>query len=138
MYTAGKDSGITDLTASSFQHIHLQIFIDGAFDIVCKRLNSTIGTLKKNKQLRKLIGVLDADTCEWIRNRAESAGSDDSQNKPNTNLELPSLSATHELALKVLQMCSSVGVSSSIKQAHSLSVLTGTLMKEMEDLEQNI
>ena len=135
----GKDACIVDLTASNYQYIDIKLFINGAFNIICRRLDFTIEKLKKSKQLRSLIGILDADTCEWVKANTKLVQSDDSLKsiKRAARVEDSSLPTTHNLVLKTLQMSSTIGSSTYIKQAHSLSILTGSLMKEMEELSQN-
>jgi len=134
MYELGKDSIVDELTnSSSSQHFDVSLFVEDGLKIACRRLNSAILTLKKVKRFRNIIGLLDADICQWVKQQAES-------NSTNHILvpkqESQSLSSTHAFILRMLQI-SPIGTGTTEK-VHALSIMSGTLLKAIEESDVRI
>lgn len=146
MYDVGKDHMVFDFLANlSSLQLDFPLFVEGGLEIACARLHSIIVELKKTKMFRSIVGMLDADTCKWVKKEAEEAADhlimstvhDDSDGEDEW--QMPPLSSTHALVLKLLRMSSSIGDAESTEKAHSLSILSGTLLnavKENEELKE--
>lgn len=129
MYELGKDNladeSLSTCTAAS---LDVERFISDGLDIACRRLHRTL-SLKRSVKIRSVMGMLDADTCEWLRERAEEnpklLEGDDGDSRV-------SISHTHLLILRLLGLCSMIGDKANATKIHSLSVLSGTLLKVLE------
>lgn len=132
MYRFGKDAAVDVLILSSFKEINLEMFATGAIGIICNRLNQTMIALKKARNLRSIIGMLDADTCDWIREHAQLT----SDEYPIDRKNLPPLTSTHDLVLKLLQISNQLNSSESNTQIQSLSKLTEDILVQMELKEE--
>lgn len=130
MYELGKDDLVEDLFNSITRLVDVDTFLDKGIAIVCVRLSSALSFLKKVKRCRSVLAMLDADTCEWVREqarvtRAENPGIlvfDDAGN-------LISLESTHSLILRMKRMSAVNRI-----DAYALSVMCETLLKAMEFL----
>merc|ERR1712238_639342 len=116
MYEMGKDNMVDDLINIGRQ-VKVSQFIDNAVDIVCVRLNTTLTLMKKVKEYRGVIGMLDADTCHWVKEKAGIA----IQGRPRP------LENTHSLILRIMRLDSE-----SKSQVHALSIMSGTLLRVVE------
>eukprot|EP00594_Rhizosolenia_setigera_P007324 CAMPEP_0178943576 /NCGR_PEP_ID=MMETSP0789-20121207/2663_1 /TAXON_ID=3005 /ORGANISM="Rhizosolenia setigera, Strain CCMP 1694" /LENGTH=1049 /DNA_ID=CAMNT_0020623185 /DNA_START=1221 /DNA_END=4370 /DNA_ORIENTATION=- len=132
MYRFGKDAAVDVLILSSFKEINLEMFATGAIGIICNRLNQTMIALKKARNLRSIISMLDADTCDWIREHAQLTSDEYPIDKKN----LPPLTSTHNLVLKLLQISDQLNSSESNTQIQSLSKLTEDILVQMELKEE--
>jgi hypothetical protein len=130
MYELGKDN-LVDESLSTCTAVSLDVerFISDGLDIACRRLNRTLN-LKRSAKMRSFMGMLDADTCEWLRERAEESTplleGDDGDSRV-------SMSHTHLLILRLLGLCSMTGDKTNATKIHSLSILSGTLLKALEE-----
>lgn len=130
MYELGKDRVVDELLTKCATDIDSTFFVSGGVDIVSRRLNGFLtGKSSKSGDMRSVIGLLDADLCEWIKNRA-------SVSMPlveDSNDEAP-VGSTHLLSMRLLSLAaSSKHVEQDIrKMIHSLVVLSGTLVKALE------
>ncbi len=133
MYELGKDDLIEDLFNSITRLVDVDMFLDNGIAIVCVRLSAALSFLKKVKRCRSMLAMLDADTCEWVREQArvtrtENPGIlvfDDAGN-------LISLDSTLSLILRMKRMSAVNRI-----DAYALSVMCETLMKAMEFLERS-
>ena len=133
MYELGKDDLIEDLFNSITRLVDVDMFLDNGIAIVCVRLSAALSFLKKVKRCRSILAMLDADTCEWVREqarvtRASNPGIlvfDDVGN-------LISLDSTLSLILRMKRMSAVNRI-----DAYALSVMCETLLKAMEYLEQS-
>ena len=133
-YEVGKDSMVDNLLNTLIlQHcLDVSMFLRGSIEISCIRLNATIVTVKKMKQYRGILGMLEADTCQWVKELADTAIKDRPAMKAfMKNNGTPSLDGTHMLVLKILRM--DTGTKRS--EAHALSVLSGTLLRAMQEFQ---
>ena len=132
MYEFGKDPLVDDLLTRAFTQIDAMRFLDGGLDILCRRLDTFFGgDFMKTRHMREVMGVLDADLCDWIQQQA--ALSDDS---PVWEFPDPvaGLNMTHVLALRLLSLSKAANVDTTLRvKVHSLAVLSGTLLKEVEE-----
>ena len=129
MYELGKDQMVDELVTKASFLIDGKYFVEGGVSIACVRLNRILSNGRTNSSsIRNAIGVLDAELCEWIKQRASNTIS---------LVELPvldiSIKSTHLFVMRQL----SISVSSSVEKElrvriHSLVVLSGILMKAVE------
>jgi Rab3 GTPase-activating protein regulatory subunit N-terminus len=135
MYELGKDTVVDDLLArmSSQRGMDLTRFLEDGIGIVCQRLHQILH-VKRNRETRALLGMLDADTTEWIRTAAEHTVSllDDGLGD-RVVLTVP-LQLTHVLVLRLLSIASLNADRDTRAKLHSLSILSGTLLKELEGI----
>ena len=133
-YEVGKDSMVDNLLNTLIlQHgLDMSRFLKGSIEISCIRLNATIFAVKKMKQYRGILGMLEADTCQWVKELADTAIKDRPAMKAfMKDNGTPSLDGTHMLVLKILRM--DTGTNRS--EAHALSVLSGTLLRAMQEIQ---
>jgi len=132
MYELGKDDVVDNLANSSTRLIEIETFLDGGIPIVCVRLNAAIGTLKKAKQCRSILAMLDADTCEWVKEQAVLTEEErpDRIHWQDEYGKLISLMNTHALILRIKRMSSVNRI-----DAYALSVMCETLLKAVEQFE---
>lgn len=129
MYELGKDTLVDEsLAACTSSNLDVERFVTDGLGIACRRLNRILN-VKRSPQVKSIMGMLDADTCEWIREQAEDSMSllegDDGDSQV-------SLANTHLLILRLLGLCTMIGVKTMATKIHSLSILSGTLMKALE------
>ena len=126
MYEFGKDRIVDDLLTKSASSISVHHFCDDGVDIVCRRLNDLLH-LQEREEVRNVMGELDADMCEWIRERAEN-----SEPLVHGKLDVP-VGNTHLFALRLLSLAATADISKEERvKIHSLIVLNGTLVKALE------
>ncbi len=141
MVDAGKDDMITELANMSGEQLDYPLVVEGGLEIACARLNRIIAELKRAKIFRSILAVLDAETCKWTKKEAEKAadhhiitsaehGIDEDE---DFEWQSPPLSSTHAFVLRLLRMSSSIGDSESSQKAHSLSILSGSLLNAVQE-----
>jgi hypothetical protein len=133
MYEVGKDAMVDDLGTKCSNHVDVRRFVDGGVDIVCQRLNAFLSSAKmQSEHMRQTMGMLDADLCEWIHQRARQA------QQLSSVLQLDvSLSKTNLFALRLLSLSASSNIDTALRvKIHSLVVLSGTLVKVVEQKTQ--
>ena len=85
----------------------------------------------KTRHMREVMGVLDADLCDWIQQQAAMADESPVWEFPEP---LVGLNMTHVLALRLLSLSKTANVDTTLRvKIHSLAVLSGTLLKEVEE-----
>ena len=130
MYELGKDTLVDEsLATSTSSNLDVERFIADCIGIACRRLNRILN-VKRSPQVKSAMGMLDADTCEWVREQAEESMSllegDDGDSQV-------SLANTHLLILRLLGLCTMSGDKIMATKIHSLSILSGTLLKALEN-----
>ena len=138
MYDLGKDSMVNELANLSDSLLDFPLFIAGGLEIACTRLNATIRELKKSKICRGIVGMLDADVLRLVKrisdqavtNKLMQGGQDDMDEDDD---DIPPLSSTHALVLRVLRMSSGGRDPTASENAHSVSILTGTLLSAVHE-----
>lgn len=123
MYEVGKDDMIQHLITST-RLIEVERFQDGAMSIACVRLQAALTALKKSKQYRSVLAMLDADTCEWVKEQAEISVAENPNNiytHDSSNCLIPLLN-TKELILRIKRMSPANRI-----DANALSTMCETL-----------
>jgi len=126
IYELGKDNTIVNLVHQCQKQMDVNDFIGGGIDIVCTRLNMNVSLIKKSSQ-RGIIGMLDADTCQWSRERADERKNSHIKELGQECLH-SSLRSTHTFIQTLLRLNSS----SSRSELHALSIMCGTMLKAVE------
>jgi hypothetical protein len=128
MHEVGKDHMVQHLMTST-RLIEIERFQEGGMAIACVRLDTALVALKKAKECRSIIAMLDADTCEWVKEQAEISKG----NRPGkifthgADDQLIPLENTHELILRIKRMSSANRI-----DAAALSTMCDTLLKASE------
>jgi hypothetical protein len=129
MYELGKDSIVDELTTKGTGSYDVGRFIDIGVDVVCLRLHSFLsGKAMQSPDMRGTIGLLDADLCEWIHQRAKFV---------HCHVAVPQLNVpialTHLLALHLLSLSATSNIDPPLRvKIHSLTVSCGVLAKVTE------
>lgn len=132
MYELGKDRLVDDLLTKSTSSLQIDRhrFVEDGVGIACRRLNVFLsGSRLHTSGMRDVMGLLDADLCEWIKQRAVNA---------NTLAEQPDLEvairSTHLLIMRLLSLSASSNVEQSLRiNIHSMVVLSGLLVKALTE-----
>ena len=129
MYEFGKDRLVDELLTKSSPLVIVPKLVEEGTDIVCRRLNDLLHTKRRQTSaIREVFGLLDADMCSWVRERAERSRS----LVVFSNLQVP-IANTHLFALRLLSMSRMQEVDKEIRvKIHSLIVLTGQLVKSID------
>lgn len=129
MYEFGKDRLVDELLTKSASLINVPRLVAEGTDIVCRRLNDILHTKRRQTPaIREVMGLLDADMCSWVRERAVQSRS----LVVFSNLQVP-LANTHLFALRLLSLSRMEQVDKGIRvKIHSLIVLTGQLVKTVD------
>jgi hypothetical protein len=131
MYEQGKDDCVQHLITST-RLIEIERFQDGGMCIACVRLDAALLVLKRAKKYRNILSMLDADTCEWVKEQAEI----NKKQRPGcvaTHREdgkLISLENTQDLILRIKRMSSASRV-----DATALSTMCDVLLKASDVFE---
>mmetsp|Transcript_4547 Transcript_4547/g.5234 ORF Transcript_4547/g.5234 Transcript_4547/m.5234 type:complete len:1732 (+) Transcript_4547:341-5536(+) len=129
MYEIGKDDLVESLANSTMRLVDVDTFMNHGIAIVCVRLNAALIILKKAKQCRSILALLEADTCEWVKEQAVStlAENPDIVINGDDGGGMISLGTTYSLILRMKRM-------SSVNRtdAYALSTMCETLMKAMD------
>lgn len=125
MYEFGKDKAVDTLLTRNASLIDVPRLVEQGTDIVCRRLNDLLHTKRRHTPaIREVMGFLDADTCSWVRERAEKSRS----MVVFANLEVP-IDFTRVFTLRLLSLSRVDRVDRSIgAKIHSLNILTGHLV----------
>jgi len=132
MYLYGKDAMIGDMVTELASSQEIQNFVREGLCIASIRIHATLKILRQVKQFRPILSMLDAETCRWVKEQSDNGLVRRRADGWDGN-SFPSLSATHELILKLLRMSSGTGDKSLIEKSHALSVLSGTLLKAIQE-----
>jgi hypothetical protein len=128
MYELGKDTLVDEsLSSCNSSNLDVERFVSDGLGIACRRLNRILN-VKRSHAVKSIMGMLDADTCEWVREQAEDSMSllegDDGDSRV-------SMANTHLLILRILGLCTTIKDKSQARKIHSLSILSGTLLKAL-------
>lgn len=127
MYEFERDSIVDDLLTKSPSQIDVPRFVEDGVDIACRRLDHFLSG--KLTEVRNVLGLLDADLCEWVMQRARKSRS----LVVISPLRIPIFS-THLFCLRLLTLSASANVDTTLRvKIHSMVVLTGTLVKAFEE-----
>lgn len=127
MYEYGKDRIVDELITKSATMISAEHFCEGGVEVVCRRLHHLLH-VQANDEIKKIMGTLDADMCEWIREKAVNS----EPLVPNGRLDVP-VGNTHLFGLRLLSLAASAEISKEDRiKIHSLIVLSGTIVKTLE------
>lgn len=129
MYEVGKDRIVDELLTKSSLQMNVRRFVEEGVDIACRRLNAFLkGKQMQQVEMRDTMGLLDADLCEWIEDRAKKS-------RPLvfiTQTNVP-VGQTHLFALRLLSLSASWNVDTTLRvKIHSMVVLSGTILKVNE------
>jgi hypothetical protein len=143
MYGFAKDHFVDDLLTKVYSQIDVKTFVNGGVDLACCRLAAFLEHLHRqsastasssssnngntNTDMRDVMGVLDADACDWIQERAQAAKPLVGTAGLNTDI---SVASTHLFALRLLSLSASAEIEASLRaKIHSMAVLSGILNK---------
>jgi len=132
IYLYGKDAMATDLLTDLSSSDEVEHFVSEALCIASIRIHATLKILKQVKQFRPILSMLDAETCRWVKDQTDYGLVKFQAYGFNAD-SFPSLSATHELVLKLLRMSSGAKDKTLVEKTHALSLLTATLLKAIQD-----
>lgn len=129
MYELGKDRSVDELLTRSAHQILIVSFIEDGVSIVCRRLDKFLsGKWIRSPEIRDILGLLDADLCDWVKKKARK-----SYPIMEGNAVASPIGSTHLLTLRLLSMSASSQVDTTLRvRIHSLAVLSGTLVKALE------
>jgi hypothetical protein len=131
MYEFGKDDIVEDFFNSVTRLLDVEMFLDQGIKIICVRLNTALNVLKKAKQCRGIIALLDADTCEWVREQAKTTALDNPDIVvTNEDGTLISLDSTHALILRMKRMSAVNRI-----DAYALFTMCETLLQAMNTIQ---
>ena len=131
MYELGKDNAVDGLMIAGGSQIIPQQLIVAGVNIVCRRLDRFLVNAKSTSggETRNIMGLLDAELCEWIHERSESS-------KPLASSPVQTdtdVKATEILSIRLLSLGSSSNADAGIRaRIHALSVLSGILARANE------
>jgi hypothetical protein len=126
MYELERDDIVDDLLTKNPSQIDVPRFVEDGVDIVCRRLNHFLSG--KTSEVQNVLGLLDADLCEWVKQRARKSRS----LVVLSPLTIP-VASTHLFCLRLLSLSASANVDTTLRvKIHSMVVLTGTLVKAFE------
>ena len=128
MYEHGKDDMVEDLFLRNSRLVDMPSFLAGAIPLVCVRLNAAVKTLRKTRQCRGILAMLDADTCEWVKEQAESM----TGNNINNGSTIP-LESTHTLITRMSRMNAVNKI-----DAYALNGMCETLLSASEKYKKNL
>jgi hypothetical protein len=130
MYELAKDRMVDELLTKSATVIDGPYFVEGAVDIVCRRLNDFLfGDRMRTGEIQGVVGMLDADLCEWLQSRAESSSYFVKPGPPSSIR----IGNTHLFTMRLLSLSATAQIEPALRvKIHSLVVLSGTLVKALE------
>lgn len=73
MYELGKDKVVDELISAAASHVLPSQLIVGGVNIVCRRLDFFLTQAKSKGEARNILGLLDAELCDWIHQRSKSS-----------------------------------------------------------------
>jgi hypothetical protein len=132
MYEFGKDRLVDEIVTRSAPTISVDHFCDGGVEIVCCRLNYILHE-NPTDEVKGIMGTLDANMCEWIKERTEKSHSLTGE----SNMSVP-IGNTHLFALRLLSLGASADIDKKERiKIHSLIVLSGSIVKGLESLHHD-
>eukprot|EP00523_Entomoneis_sp_CCMP467_P004419 CAMPEP_0168749498 /NCGR_PEP_ID=MMETSP0724-20121128/16748_1 /TAXON_ID=265536 /ORGANISM="Amphiprora sp., Strain CCMP467" /LENGTH=1442 /DNA_ID=CAMNT_0008797411 /DNA_START=144 /DNA_END=4472 /DNA_ORIENTATION=- len=141
-YELGRDEDVDDLLVrcDADNVLPSQIIVAGV-NTVCLRLDYFFHAAKSQGEARNVLGLLDAELCEWIHQRAEAAQPTvkswfefEDQSVPDHEKRITKLLSNSQiLTIRLLSLASISNEEASMRaKIHSISVLAGTLVKALE------
>jgi hypothetical protein len=129
MYELGRDRVVDELLTKATSHIFPIRFVEEGLDIACQRLNVFLsGGGMTSSGMRKVMGLLDASLCEWIKQRSSASKQSD-----HLELDVP-IGSTHLLLMRLLSLSTGSDFEPTIRlKIHSLVVLSGILVKALSE-----
>mmetsp|Transcript_11140 Transcript_11140/g.24605 ORF Transcript_11140/g.24605 Transcript_11140/m.24605 type:complete len:668 (-) Transcript_11140:51-2054(-) len=132
LYETNHDAVAEDLMTTAVQNFDSSLFVAGALEIACTRLQLLLNKLRGTKKYGYVLGMLDADTCQWITKKSEEVLERQSNEVFDKNDHVPtttlSLAATHSLILHIVVLSKNVGGS---EKASALNDLSSSLLKTL-------
>lgn len=128
MYELGKDRLIDELLTKATFQINVHRFVEDGVSIACQRLNVFLSESRVySASMRNVVGLLDADLCEWIKQRAAETTS------IVTEPELfVAIGSTNVFVMRLLSLSASSNVENALRvKIHSLVVMSGILAKAL-------
>jgi hypothetical protein len=128
MYELGKDCLVDELLTKATFQIDVHRFVEDGVNISCQRLNVFLsGSRMHSSSMRNVLGLLDADLCEWIKQRAMDAVPMVAE--PEL---IVAIGSTNVFLLRLLSLSASSNVETSLRvRIHSLVVMSGILAKAL-------
>lgn len=127
MYEFGKDTIVDEVLTKSASLVSVEHFCDDGVDIICRRLNYLLH-VQNRSEIRNLMGSLDADLCDWVREK----GGNSEPLVDGSKLDV-SVGSTHLFGLRLLSLAASAQIPKDQRvKIHSLIVLSGTIVKSLE------
>jgi hypothetical protein len=125
MYEYGKDRVVDELLTKSSSKLLIHRFIESGIDIACRRLDYFLhGRGMHTSGMHDVMGLLDADLCEWIKQRATDANA----LIENPEYEIP-IGGTHLFILRLQNLSASSSIDESIRtRIQSLIMLSGIVV----------
>ena len=128
MYEYGKDRAVDDLITKCASSISVVHFCEDGMEIICRRLHHLLH-VEASGEIKNIMGSLDADMCEWIREKA--LNSEPLVN--NGKLQVP-VGDTHMFGLRLLSLAASAKIAKENRvKIHSLIVLSGIIVKTLQE-----
>ncbi|KAL3930528.1 MAG: hypothetical protein SGBAC_011723 [Bacillariaceae sp.] len=128
MYEFGKDNIVDEVLTKSASLVSVQHFCDDSVEIICRRLDYLMSE-ESPFDMSNVMGSLDADMCDWVREKAE-----ESDPLVDGAILDVSIGSTHLFGLRLLSLAASAEIAKDERvKIHSLIVLSGTIVKSLED-----
>ncbi|KAL7551043.1 hypothetical protein ACHAWF_014247, partial [Thalassiosira exigua] len=131
MIRLGKDASIDDLLGASGSSLEKSTFAEQVVRIICARLHATVTSLKKTKNYRGILSLLDADASRWVREEASKCPP--SQRKKHA---MASLITTHSMVMRIKNMFSGSIDESISAKIDALCLMSETLLKAVQTQEE--
>jgi hypothetical protein len=130
MYEFGKDRLVDEVITRSAPAISVAHFCDGGVEIICRRLDYMIHVNPTN-EMRSIMSTLDANMCEWIKEKAEN-----SESLVGAGDMTVPIGNTHLFALRLLSLGATADIDKKERiKIHSLIVLSGSIVKGLEPFQ---
>ena len=128
-YENNKDSIVDELVTKSAELMDVSMFIEDGVVIVCLRVDDFLrGKVLQQAERRRVLGLLDPQVVEWVRDHARLHES------TATPAVKPTMGETHILSMRLLALAAGANTETTMRaRIHSLIALTGTVLKAMED-----
>ena len=131
VYEVGKDDMVEDMLNTTKRVLDMPTFIAGGILLSCVRLNTAVMIYKKSKHHRSFLAMLDADTCQWVKEEAEKAIAEKPELRDiGRDGKVPSIAKTNAFILQMIRM-----TVLNQSQTHALSIMSGTLLKALRQFD---
>lgn len=128
MYELGKDRLVDELLTRSTFQIDARRFVEDGVSIASRRLNVLLsGSRGYSTNMRDVLGLLDADLCEWIKQRSRESTS--IMEHPES---VVAVGSTNLFVMRLLSLSNSSNVDADLRsRIHSVMILSGILAKAL-------